>query len=570
MKTRETIFGNKSLDRFDAIVIGSGPSGSACTAMLCKLGKKVLLLEGGPNLFDGIDNPASGYPISRIGNDGLSLGRGLTYLDGRLSPRSYRRDPADGVRIKFGPLFELPRGVGGGSMLADVRLPRFAPDDFRVGTLLTPTLSGTSFVDWPISYDELEPFYTYAEQSYGVQGEPDPNGGRRSAPYPMAPGPAKYGSILLAEQARKLGYKPFRCPRGLNSRPYDGRPACINCGFCGGHGCPVNARGGCTPITSLRRALLSGNCLLLAETKVAKLKVSGTGKQVIGVEAIHRDGRRAEYKADLYILATGAIEDTRIVLRSVPGGIGNPNDLVGRNFCGRSVIVAVGIYEERIHQDRGNGPSFSLSDFRALPTDGSRPLGGLVTLGGEQTPMSEIDLYLGALKIQPGSIMKKALRQGIGRERMAYITMYGEDPPQLRNRVDLDPDLKDLDGLPSARITYRRHASVVNAASYYGPKLLEILQGGGARYGAVLPLDDLSAQCGHHAGTLRFGKDPLTSVCDPSGRFHAMDNLYGSGGSLFPSLPGCNPTMTMAALSLRIAAGIVYPGSPERALQTPV
>lgn len=569
MPGRETVFGNRALTHFDALVIGSGPSGSAATALLCRHGKKVLLVEAGPNYYLGIDSPKPGMPIAQHGNDELRYARGLLDLPASISPRSYRRSPADGDRTQVGTIMDLPRGVGGGSALADGRVPRFAPQDFLFGSLLGPRLPDASYVDWPVSYDQLEPFYRYAELSVGVQGEPDPHGGPRSSPYPMEPGPAKYVSLLLAEAARKQGYQPFRCPRALNSRRYRGRPACVNCGFCAGFGCPSNARGGSTAVSLLHEALLGGNCLLLAETRVRRLLVSGDGRQVVGVEVVSPDGSRQTLRADTYILSTGPIEDARLVLYSENSATLNPHDLVGRNFCGRSVTVAVGIFDYRIHQDRGNGASFSMTDLRGDARDPSRPIGGLMTLGGEQTTLLETGLYLGTLRVPPGSLLKKALRQSIGRERMAYLSMYVEDPPQLSNRIDLDPALRDHDGVPAARITYQRHPYAVAASAYFGPKQLDILQAAGAQYGAALPLEDAQAQCGHHGGTLRFGRSPRDSVCTPEGRFHELDNLFGSGGSLFCSLPGYNPTLTMSALGLWVAANLVSPGSPERAVQDP-
>lgn len=561
---RETLFGNRSLDRFDAIIIGSGPSGSTAAGLLCKLGKRVLVLEAGGNYYRGLDDPRPGYPQTLLGSDEIKNSRWLLGSSPYLNPRSYRTDAAS-PSAGPGSHLELPRGVGGGSMLADARLPRFAPQDFQFGTLLKGQITGTSYADWPIGYDELEPFYSYLEQSVGLQGEVDPHGGKRSVGYPMTPGPAKYVSNLLADAARKRGFQPFRCPRGVNSRPFGGRPACVNCGHCAGFGCPINARGGSSAVTSLRGALLSGNCLLMSETRVLRLLI-GSKREVEGVEVTRSDGSRQILRADTYLLATGSIEDARLVLISDSEGVANRSDMVGRNFCGRYLTVVVGIFEHRVHQDRGNGASFSMTDLRGVAGDPSRPIGGLVTLGGEQTPLGEAALYLNNLKVQPGPLLKKAMRQGIGRERMAYMTMYGEDPPQATNRVDLDPQLRDLNGLPGARITYRRHGYGAAVSQQYGPRLLELMELAGARYGAILPLDDEGGQCGHYGGTLRFGADPASSVCDPTGRFHEIGNLYGLGGSLFASLPGYNPTLSMMALSLRVAAGLVYPTSPERGL----
>src|SRR5262249_15359802 len=151
-------------------------------------------------------------------------------------------------------------------------------------------------------------------------------------------------------------------------------------------GCSINARGGSSAVIQLRSALLSGNCLLMSETRVLRLLISSATKEVEGVEVMRSDGRRETLRADRYILATGSIEDARLVLLSDPDGVANRNDLVGRNFCGRYLTVVVGIFEDRIHQDRGNGASFSMTDLRGVAGDPNRPISGMVTLGGEQTP----------------------------------------------------------------------------------------------------------------------------------------------------------------------------------------
>ena len=143
--------------------------------------------------------------------------------------------------------------------------------------------------------------------------------------------------------------------------------------------------------------------------------------------------------------------------------------------------------------------------------------------------------------------------------------MQAEDAPQPTNRVDLDPAVRDLDGLPVARITYENHAFELAARDFYAPKLLDILGAAGARCAFIAPHDAIP-QSAHVMGTLRFGSDPATSVCDADGQFHDIGNLYAADGSLFPTSSGFNPTLTIMALAMRVAGGMVSPGSPERAI----
>lgn len=143
--------------------------------------------------------------------------------------------------------------------------------------------------------------------------------------------------------------------------------------------------------------------------------------------------------------------------------------------------------------------------------------------------------------------------------------MVGEDAPQLTNRVDLDPAVKDFDGIPVPRITYKNHAFELSARDFYQPKLLDLLAAAGARFVAPAPSDDLPTTA-HIMGTLRSGLDPKTSVTDANGRFHDIGNLYTSDGSLFPTSSGYNPTMTIVAMALRVGAAMVNATSPLSAL----
>jgi choline dehydrogenase-like flavoprotein len=164
-----------------------------------------------------------------------------------------------------------------------------------------------------------------------------------------------------------------------------------------------------------------------------------------------------------------------------------------------------------------------------------------------------------------GPRFKRLLRKSPGRDRAVVLVMQAEDAPQPTNRVDLDPAVRDLDGLPVARVTYKNHAFELDASAFYAPKLIEILGASGARWAAIAPSDGIPASA-HIMGTLRFGTDPATSVCDANGRFHDLGNLYAADGALFPTSSGFNPTLTICALATRVGAAIINPGSPEGAL----
>jgi len=559
--------GNRALAQFDVLVIGSGAGGGAAANVLCANGLKVLVLEAGPNYFLGLDD-GSQTPSTLFANDEIKLAaRNFIAPDPIVEPRTWRTDESQ-TRTYVGDVQGLPKTVGGGAAHADLKMPRFLPTDFQLGTLLGD-IPGASFADWPVGYAALEPFYAYAEKIIGVQGKAGayPQEGPRSTDFPMPPGLAAYFSQRVAAGLTSLGYTPFPYPSAINSQPYDGRPACADCGFCSGFPCPSGAKGS-PPVTTLRRALLGGNCLVLPGTRATRLVMNGNS--VAGVEAIGPSGQTQMFTADRYVLAASPIEDARLLLLSDPGGpgVGNFSGLVGRNLTFHLQTEAIGVFEERLHGHRSRAVDTGFADFRGVPGDATRPLGGIVEISAGEGPVAEAAFYarvFGMLGFD-GPRFKRLMRQSPGRDRAVVLVLQAEDAPQPTNRVDLDPDVRDLDGLPVARVTYANHKFELDARDFYSPKLLEILGASGARWAAIAPFDTIPGSA-HIMGTLRFGDDPATSVCDAGGRFHDIGNLYAADGALFPTSSGFNPTMTIVALATRVGAAMVSPGSPESALK---
>jgi choline dehydrogenase-like flavoprotein len=229
---------------------------------------------------------------------------------------------------------------------------------------------------------------------------------------------------------------------------------------------------------------------------------------------------------------------------------------------------AIGVFEERLHGHRSRAVDTGFADFRGVPNDPNHPLGGIVEISAGEGPVAEASFYARVLKMLfgfDGGRFKRLMRQSPGRDRAIALVLQAEDAPQPTNRVDLDPAVVDLDGLPVARVTYQNHAFELTARDFYSPKLLDILGASGARWTAIVPQDQIPAS-DHIMGTLRFGDDPTSSVCDRNGRFHDVGNLFCADGALFPTSSGFNPTMTIIALATRVAAAMVSPTSPESAL----
>ncbi|HMG57773.1 MAG TPA: GMC family oxidoreductase, partial [Kofleriaceae bacterium] len=269
-------------------------------------------------------------------------------------------------------------------------------------------------------------------------------------------------------------------------------------------------------------------------------------------------------------LAANPVEDVRLLylsgLAATGGPLGNSSGLVGRHLMLHHGVNVLGVFEDQVHGHRGRGSTHAFTDFRQ-PSKRDQPLGGIVVVTTVPYLIQQAETYLsqfGPLGVK-GVLLKKMLRQARPRDRFVSLSMYGEDAPHPANTVDLDPAVRDVDGIPVARLTYRAHAHELLAEQAYVPRMIDILGASGARFGAPIAPGDPPGS-GHIMGTLRFGADAATSVCRPDGRFHDIGNLYGTGASLFPTSSGFNPTLTITMLATYVAASMVFPGSPERAL----
>jgi choline dehydrogenase-like flavoprotein len=389
-----------------------------------------------------------------------------------------------------------------------------------------------------------------------------------------------YVGRVLANGARQLGYRPFKYPSAVVTRtgvlPDDHRPPCVSCGHCSHFGCPRNAKGS-PAVTTLRRALLTGNVQLRYNCHVARVLVDAGGRRATGVEYFDPDGALQTASADRVILAASPIESARLCFLSDAGGpgLGNSSGLLGRHLMFHYQPTVAGFFRQRMHGERGRSVTNGMSDFRGVAEGGEvlapdRPLGGIVEFSTSSEPISTTFESLQALPIAQarGVSLKDLLVESPFHGRIGVLSMMGEDAPQPTNRVDLDPGLRDVFDLPVPRITYRNHAFELDYAAFYTPRMLAILEAAGAAYGVVQPRDAATPSASRHImGTLRMGTDPGQSVCDPFGRLHDLENVYCADGSVFPTSSGYNPTPTIIAVALRIAGNLAYPGQPERALQ---
>ena len=581
------MLGNTDLDRFDALIIGSGAGGSAAAHVLAKSGQKVLVLEAGDNHFPGLDR-AGLIPWPLYSNDEIKMSvRRFDFQDPLVEPRTFRQTESETARPDP-DVNNLTRNVGGAAVISSVSYPRFTAVDFRMASALRDVgrdVPGASFEDWPLTYDELEPFYAETDRLSGIAGAAegdaaDPFQSWRSEPFPLPPQPEMYVGRVLAHGARQLGYHPFNYPSAVATRPYDGRSPCVACGLCTNYGCPRNSKGS-PAVTTLRKALLTGYCQLRYNAHVTRLLLDGTRQRVTGVEYVDDDGQLRSASADYCILAASPIESVRLCLLSDPGGpgIGNSSGHLGRHMMFHFQTTGVGIFKQRLHGERGRSITNGMADFRGITEGGAalradRPLGGVIEFGTSSEPIIAAHESLRPEAVSfarlVGVSLKQLLVESPFQAHIAVMIMHGEDAPQPTNRVDLDPDpmVRDVFGLPVPRLTYKNHALELDAATFYKPEMLKVLEAAGAAYGFFDPFDpSVPPRSRHILGGLRMGDDPRTGVCDRWGKFHDLDNLYCADGAVFVTGSGYNPTPTIIALALRMAGAIVSPTAPERAVR---
>src|SRR5581483_1130966 len=350
---------------------------------------------------------------------------------------------------------------------------------------------------------------------------------------------------------------------------------CNNCGYCGGFGCPIHAKG--DPISSLRRALRTGRCEVRPEAYVVEVVLDGSGRRATGVRYLDIAAGNVprEVRAGHVVLAAGAFETPRLLLQC---GVGNSSGLVGRNLMYHFQTFTVGIFPFSLHGERGRSVTHLHDDFivpgpaeMAAAREAGLPWirGGTVEHGGGGTPLMESMTY------PSGPQHNLSMRDSAIRDRLFAFTMQAEDLPQATNRVDLDPSVVDAWGFPAGRVTYAPHTHELVASDHFAPLLEDVMRDAGATFAfsttsppqGDLDLHDISplgiAPASRHVmGTCRMGEDARTSVVDGYSRFHDVENMVCADSSVFVTSAGYNPTLTLVALAHRAAcalAGLDFP-----------
>ena len=532
-------------EKVDVVIIGAGASGAAAAKVLCEAGVKVVALEKGP-----------WRRKESFGGDELAnINRYNLWPDPLLNPRTWRETAADATRLEnFCP---VPQMVGGGTVHWQGWLPRFTPNDFRLRTV-AGDLPGASLADWPISYEELEPYYLKVEWAFGVSGEAGANRfeGPRSGGYPCPPMPVSRYAQKFMRGCDALGWNAFPTPQAALSRPFNGRRATVVSAFAQQHGDPTGTRSSALNVF-VPDAVATGNYDLRPESYVRELVLDAGGRVKAAVYQ-DADGDTFEQEADVFILACGAMETARLLLLSrsghFPNGLANGSDLVGRNVTFHEYSAAVGTYDDPVYAWAGGG-YVSASTFQHYEHDAARGFvsGGHIAVAGVGIPLP-INWRL------PGKPTWGAEAKKVDREEYSHslaVAMVLHDMPQHDNRIDLDDAVLDAWGLPVIRVTLRPHENDRAQGRYLIDRGADILEASGARSVTKVYADRVTGNCSHQHGTVRMGNDPDTSVLNKWCRAHEVENLYAVDGSPFPTGTGANPTLTIMANAWRVADKII-------------
>lgn len=549
----------------DVCVVGVGGMGGILAKELASTGLKVVGFERGPapKKEDYAPRDSIRFFVRREQLDWV-----------RHDPTVTRRKLGGPTRLQYRT---SPLNVLGGSLLYWTgQSSRYMPGDFKLYTNEIASgnaeragadLTGYDIIDWPLSYDDLEPYYERFEWEFGISGQSgmNPFAGPRKRGFPVPPLRHSARMELFAEACKKLGYHPYDTSAGILSQPYrppepfdtriPERPACVYCGHCNFYGCHVHAKAA-TLYTTIPVALETGNFDLKTNSKVFRIDSDDSGK-VAGVSYFDPDGNVQQQKARVVILAAFVFEHARLLLLSKTGagrfakGLANSSGYVGRNILAHGDVRAMGAFDDFIINGFiGPGSAaMRIDDFNGNNFDHSGLgfiRGGTIGTSGDGTPVTRIDV------LPPGvRSWGKEFKQFYCHyyARIMDLNMQPETLPHKANRVDLDPRRRDRWGVPLPRVTFDFHQNEYRLQKFMAGVGEKIMQATGANkvWTEEKPLPN------RWAGGTRMGENPRNSVVNKNCQTHDIENLFIVGSSVFPTMAGYPPTATIGALAYRTA-----------------
>ncbi len=528
-------------DRADAVIVGSGVAGALVAARLAAAGVKTVILEAGARVDRAkalerfanapVKTPESPYPPSAEADHPLTVD----------STHWYRQAGPDTFKSTY------LKVVGGTTWHWLGTCLRFLPNDFRLRSLYGHG------VDWPIGYDDLEPFYADAERELGVAGDSNEDlGSPRSSPFPLPPVATTYLDSVFTRALAGSPYRVRATPQARNSVAHDGRPACCGSASCIPI-CPIGAK--YDAAVHVAKAEEAG-AELRERATATRLETDAAGR-IARVVYRRPDGSQGAVAGRAVVLAAHAVETPRLLMHSrsdrLPNGVANRSDAVGRYLMDHPIQLSWALAGEPVWPYRG---PISTSGIENLRDGGSRAERGAlrtqISNDGWNWPTGGAFNLAGSLARE--GLRGETLRQAVADHASRHVQLASlvEQLPVAANRVALDDD-KDAYGVPLPRIHFDMGGYAktgLDAARRVHNEVFAKL-----RATAIQHKDEFQG-AGHIIGTCRMGGDATTSVVDRHLRAHDHDNLHIVGSAVFPTSGTANPTLTIAALALRLAARI--------------
>jgi glucose dehydrogenase len=532
----------------DVLVVGAGPAGSVVAARVARAGRRVLLIEQGSEYPAAVRRKILDQREQRLLSSlAVDFGGDLPAEFKNAPVASAAPDPWSYASVS---------GVGGASLHWNAHTPRPTAEDLRVRTLFGHGR------DWPISYDELEPWLLEAERELGVSANADnPYASPRSGGFPMpAHALSHFEHSAMAPGFERLGWTAHTRPNAINSRPYQRRSQCLGCRAC--TACPSGAKYS-ADLVHARELAEQRTGTLMTGLKLRRLELSKDGRRVRAAHCVRlQDRAEVVIEPETMVLALNAVETPRMLLRSADerhhrAGLGNAGGQLGRGFSDHMMTF----FWFELDKPVGRGlafPSLNCERFRAA--DGREGRG---TFSINLLPMpSEVDWVpsqmMQDLAVTGDRLTLSELRRGLSH---AVIGWAIHELSGQGGVLALDGEQKDGFGDPVARVTL-----VPDDRDRAGPDvLLRVLPDVAAALGARRHWDGWSRRefgfAAHPSGATAMGASPETAVCDRDARVFGVDNLYVASASLFPHQGAANPTLTIVALALRLASHLT--GAPS-------
>jgi len=547
---------------YDICIVGSGAGAGPIAYELSKAGKSVVVLEKG-----------SWYKTEDFTKDELQCCRRSVYTPNLKDEQHVLENKNSDGDWKARSTYDSGRDfwngnmVGGSSNLMSGYFHRLKPEDFRLLSEFGP-IEGANVVDWPISYEDLEPYYAKVEQLVGVSGRvvDHPHQEPRSTQdFPFPPTAENPITKMIDNACDQLGYHSLPTPRAILSQNALNRNACSYSNYCGSYGCSTDAKGSARAAL-LNPALETGNCTILPNSMVYKLESDESGK-VSEVKYFDKRGREKSISAKVFVVACQASESARLLLMSAgskhPNGLANNNGQVGKNLIysaggsGSGDILFKNFNETEIAQLKIQGlfVNRSLQDWYFIDDEslGSRLKGGTIDfLFRHANPISRANSQKwGPDGLLWGEPLKDKIKKYFTEGRHLRFEVFNDWLPTDDCHVSLDPKIKDKWGNPVARLRLGYHQHDLKVGRYLADKAETVLEQMGAEN--IRSSVSGSPPPNLVAGGCRFGDDPETSVLDKDCRAHDVENLYVTDASFMPTGGSVPYTWTIYANSFRVA-----------------